>query len=289
MDSLVTNPTSTREQAFLKACNYARNPLPDWKRPAQRAIPITCMGLSFPNRLGIAAGFDRSGTLGRNAGNLGFGAIELGSWTRENWPHHLPVHRPDVLLDTRLGVRLAATAPVSPEQETGQLVHLLEKAWPLADYLTLAPGWLQQPVPFRQLHTNLLRLRDAQQALERKTRKFCPIVYKLRVKPGNEDACNLVPYLACQGADGILISFDFGKPVTNAHYRQWQDSELQAITCRTIEACRRHIKGTSTLLTNGGVLSRQSYRDRLHAGADLVQLHNALVFEGPDVGWKFSQ
>ncbi len=288
MDSLVTNPTSARERAFLKACNHARNPLPDWKRLARHASPITCMGLSFPNRLGIAAGFDRSGKLGRNAGNLGFGAIELGSWTRENWPNHLPVHHPDVLLDTRLGVRLAATAPISPEQETGQLVHLLEKAWLTADYLTMAPGWLQQPVPFRQLHVNLLRLREAQQALERKTRKLRPIVYKLRVKPGNEDVCNLVPYLTHQGVDGILVSFDFGKPVTDAHYRQWQAPELQASTCRIIEACQRHIKGRLALLTNGGVLSRQGYLDRLNAGADLVQLHNALVFEGPDIGWKLS-
>ncbi|MCG2580654.1 MAG: hypothetical protein KA296_07235 [Marinobacter sp.] len=289
MDSLVTNPTSARERAFLRACIHARNPLPDWKRLAQHASPINCMGLSFPNRLGIAAGFDRSGILGRNAGNLGFGAIELGSWTQENWPNHLPARRPEVLLDTRLGVRLAATAPESPEQETGQLVHLLERAWLTADYLTIAPGWLQQPVPFRQLHANLIRLRDAQQALERKTRKFCPVVYKLRVKPGNEDVCNLVPYLACQGVDGILISFDFGKPVNYAQFSQWRDPDLQASTCRTIEACRRHIKGTSALLTNGGVLSRQNYLDRLHAGADLVQLHNALVFEGPDIGWKLSQ
>jgi len=274
----------------MSACNQARTPLPAWKHLAEGVTPVNCMGLSFPNRLGIAAGFDRAGKLGRRAGNLGFGAIELGSWSRGNWPERLPAEDHKVLLGTRLGIRLAATNPESPEQETLQLIDLIKKVWLTTDYVTVAPDWLQQPVPFQQLHSNLLRLQDTQQALESQTRKFCPIVYKLRVKPGNEDACNLVQYLTYQGVDGILVSFDFGKPVTPAHYRQWQDSELQANTCRIIEACRRHlIKGPSALLTNGGVYSRQNYLDRLNAGADLVQLHNALVFEGPDIGWKLSQ
>ncbi|MDK8463324.1 hypothetical protein [Marinobacter sp. SS13-12] len=289
MASLLTRPASIREQAFVNACNRASTPLPAWSRLAEGVTPVNCMGLSFPNRLGIAAGFDRAGRLGRRAGNLGFGAIELGSWSRGSWPDRLPAEDPKVLLGTRLGVRLAATTPVSPQQETGQLIRLIEKAWLTADYLTIAPDWLQQAIPFQQLHSNLLRLQDAQQALQSLTRKFCPVVYKLRVRPGNEDACNVVPYLASQGVDGVLVSFDFGKPVTSAHYRQWQDPVLQASTCRTIEACQRHLQGSSALLTNGGVCSRQNYQDRLHAGADLVQLHNALVFEGPDIGWKLSQ
>lgn len=289
MASLLTRPACAREQAFARACQLASAPLPAWERLSQSTGPVSCMGLSFPNRLGIAAGFDRSGTLGRGAGNLGFGAIELGSWTQENWPRILPVKRTQAILDTRLGIRLATTAPVSPEQETVQLLHLIERAWSTADYLTISPGWLQQPVPFRQLHTSLRRLREIQLALERKTRKFCPIVYKLRVQPGNEDVCNLVPYLGCQGVDGILVSFDFGKPVTHAHYRRWREAALQASTCRTIEACRYHLKGSSALLTSGGVGSRQDYVDRINAGADLVQLHNALVFEGPAIGWELSQ
>lgn len=289
MANRLTRPASSREQAFISACNQASTPLTAWKNLAERVAPINCMGLSFPNRLGIAAGFDRAGKLGRRAGNLGFGAIELGSWSRENWPERLPAKNPKTLLSTRLGIRLAATNPESPEQETLQLIDLIKRAWLTADYLTVAPDWLQQPVPLQQIHSNLLRLQETQQALESQTRKFCPIVFKLRVKPGNEDVCNLLPSLTFQGVDGILVSFDFGKPVTDAHYHQWQDAALQAKTCRIIEACQRHLKGRSALLTNGGVYSRQNYRDRLNAGADLVQLNSALVLGGPDIGWKLSQ
>lgn len=281
--------SSIRERILLDAFNHASQPKPAWKRLAMAATPITCMGLPFPNRLGIAAGFDCSGKLGRMAGNLGFGSIELGSWTQDSWPESPPPVSPKTLLDTRLGVRLAAIAPMSPEQETLQLGRLMERAWASADYLTLAPGWLEHPVPFRQLDANLCTLQEVQQSLVRQTRKPCPVVYKLKIMPGNEGSFKLAHYLACQGVDGILISFDFGKPATKARYDRWRDPTLQAATCRTLEAYQRHINGNSALLTNGGVLSRQDYLSRLHAGADLVQLHNALVLKGVDIGWEINR
>lgn len=43
--------------------------------------PATVMGLEFPTPLGIAAGFDRSGALGRRVAPLGFGFNEIGSLT----------------------------------------------------------------------------------------------------------------------------------------------------------------------------------------------------------------
>ena len=43
--------------------------------------PVTVMGLEFPTPLGIAAGFDRHGALGRRVASLGFGFNEIGSLT----------------------------------------------------------------------------------------------------------------------------------------------------------------------------------------------------------------
>ena len=289
MDSLPA-AQNDRKRAFSDALSHASFPGAERKRLVAATSPVHLMGLSFPNRLGIAAGFDRTGKLGRLAGNLGFGAIELGSWTQEIWPASPPSTSAETLLDTRLGIRLATTAPVSAEQETLQLVRLIEKAWKTADYLCIAPGWLAESVAFKELRTNLHLLQDSQQALISRTRKRCPVVYKLNVVPGSKGPMKLVQYLASRGVDGILVSFDFGKPGARIHYSRWQHPALQTTVCRAIEAYRRHIRGTSSvLLTNGGVLSRQDYLDRLRAGADLVQLHNALVLKGADIGWEINQ
>lgn len=43
--------------------------------------PIDCMGLRFPNRVGLAAGFDKNGIAVGGIGSLGFGFVEIGTVT----------------------------------------------------------------------------------------------------------------------------------------------------------------------------------------------------------------
>ena len=46
------------------------------------AHPIKAFGLSFPNHIGLAAGFDKDGIGWRGAAALGFGHVEVGTVTR---------------------------------------------------------------------------------------------------------------------------------------------------------------------------------------------------------------
>jgi dihydroorotate dehydrogenase subfamily 2 len=50
------------------------------------ADPITLMGLSFRNRVGLAAGFDKNGTALDGIGSLGFGFVEIGTVTPRAQP-----------------------------------------------------------------------------------------------------------------------------------------------------------------------------------------------------------
>jgi dihydroorotate dehydrogenase len=45
------------------------------------AAAVTLMGLRFPNRVGLAAGFDKNGRFIDPLGSLGFGFIEVGTVT----------------------------------------------------------------------------------------------------------------------------------------------------------------------------------------------------------------
>jgi len=275
-----------RRRAFENACQQA---LTDWPpgiaaRAPER--PVTCMGLSFSNRLGIAAGFDRTGRLGRNAGALGFGSIEIGSWQRSVPPQIAGGGPPRMTL---AGIRLAIQETEAPERETDRLKELIEACWWSADYLTLAPNWLRTATAFPKLHAHLVALIEFRGQLAQLTGKHCPIVFKLRLTPGSTNDLGLLPYLASMGLDGILICFDFGKPFTEKSFRQWDCQKLQASVCHTLELCRKRMPAGTALLTNGGVQSSRQYRDRLNAGADLVQVHNALVFKGPDAGYRILQ
>lgn len=53
--------------------------------PADSSM-IECMGLSFPNRVGLAAGLDKAGRAVHAFGELGFGHVEIGTITPRSQP-----------------------------------------------------------------------------------------------------------------------------------------------------------------------------------------------------------
>src|SRR5581483_11586191 len=55
---------------------------------AQRRVddPVTVAGLSFPNRVGLAAGLDKNGRCIDGLGAMGFGFIEVGTVTPKGQP-----------------------------------------------------------------------------------------------------------------------------------------------------------------------------------------------------------
>lgn len=141
--------------------------------------PVEAMGLVFSSPLGIAAGFDRFGQLGRRVAALGFGFSEIGSLTAADLPR-LAVSRQGTAL---LGVNLTLDAC----QSTAQTCALLQGAWPWADYLVLnligplcAP-LLEQP---ERLQARLAALRDHHRHLSRAYERPVPLVAKLRCLPG---------------------------------------------------------------------------------------------------------
>ena len=55
--------------------------------------PVNVLGLKFPNRVGLAAGFDKNGSAIRALSRLGFGHIEVGTITAHSQPGN-PKPRP---------------------------------------------------------------------------------------------------------------------------------------------------------------------------------------------------
>src|SRR6185312_2543545 len=54
------------------------------------AAPVKCLGLRFPNRVGLAAGFDKNAIALEGLGSLGFGFIEVGTVTPRAQPGQPP-------------------------------------------------------------------------------------------------------------------------------------------------------------------------------------------------------
>lgn len=129
--------------------------------------PVQMWGLTFPNRLGVAAGFDKDARIFPGLGRLGFGHVEVGTitpWPQEGNPRPRIFRLPaDQALINRLGFpndgmvavvqRLRSLKKKAPDMVVGvslgkqketaleraieDYVTLLRTVYELADYVTI--------------------------------------------------------------------------------------------------------------------------------------------------------
>jgi len=240
----------------------------------QRHQAIRVMGLSFPSPLGIAAGFDRHGKLGRGAARLGFGFSELGTFDIARLPRWR-TQPGDAVLGVNLGL------PVAADAET--LRNGITRAWQAADYLMLnllsplSAALLAEPA---RLHEVLMLLRQQVDRLREQSGRHVPLLVKLRCVPG-EVPLELTERLRNLGYDGLLAAHDPGPPATAARYRRWQQPSAQYEACAQVAALKAICGPQVALLSVGGIQTAAHVQARRVAGADLVQLHSALLHRGP--------
>ena len=80
------DPERAHEVTFQQLRRVTGTPLEMLVRQKVPARPVTCMGLTFKNPLGLAAGLDKNGECIDALGAMGFGSIEIGTVTPRPQP-----------------------------------------------------------------------------------------------------------------------------------------------------------------------------------------------------------
>ncbi len=80
------DPERAHEVTFQQLRRVSGTPLEMLVRQKVPAKPVTCMGLTFKNPLGLAAGLDKNGECIDALGAMGFGSIEIGTVTPRPQP-----------------------------------------------------------------------------------------------------------------------------------------------------------------------------------------------------------
>ncbi len=276
------------------------------------------LGLKFHNRIGLAAGYDKDGRALRGLACLGFGHIEVGTVTRHAQAGH---PRPRVFRitehqalvnrmgfpsrgaesvrrelqrgrpkDAVIGVNLGKGAATPLEIAAEEYCALVEILGPSADYLTIN---VSSP------NTLGLRRLQARDQLERllvevtRTRGLLtgprrPLLVKLSpdLDPAElEDALGAV---LAAGAEGVVATnTTTARPgVVSPLGSQPGGLSGGPLFPLSLEQVRRAVRwgeGRIAVIACGGVSSRDQMRAMLDAGADLLQLFTALVYQGPGV------
>ncbi|MDH3253547.1 MAG: quinone-dependent dihydroorotate dehydrogenase [Acidobacteriota bacterium] len=268
----------------------------------------TFLGLRFPNPVGLAAGFDKDGEIIAAAAELGFGLIEVGTVTprpqRGNPRPRLFRHRRERSLENCMGfnnaggpalrARLhrasAATVPLGinlgKNKDTPN-----EKA--IDDYLELVEG-LDGCCDYFVVNVsspNTPGLRDLQNrrfldqllvAVEEVTK--VPVFIKLSPDLVRDEAIDLVATAVAAGAAGAILTNTTAEHALLPSARRvggLSGAVLRERSFALLDAVASELYGSCLLISVGGIESGREVYRRLRAGASLVQLYTALVYNGP--------
>ncbi|MEY3015569.1 MAG: hypothetical protein RIT45_4304 [Pseudomonadota bacterium] len=281
--------------------------------------PVECMGLRFPNRVGLAAGWDKDARAWPGLALMGFGHVEVGTITPRPQPGN---PRPRVFrlpedegIINRMGFPgqgMAAALPrlegpgrdrvvlgcnlgrnkaTSNEDAAADYVAVLEALGPRCDYAAVnvsspnTPGLraLQRKDELAALLRAVTTRRDA---LVAERGRPLPVVVK--IAPDLDDAGIEAAVEAAieAGAQGIVAT---NTTLARDGLRSLRREESGGLSGRPLEARAREVvrqvvraaDGRLAVIAVGGVSCGDDARARLELGADLVQLYSGLIYRGP--------
>lgn len=294
-----------------------------WGRLPRRSlpgVPVEMLGLRFPNRLGLAAGFDKNAEAVDGIGRLGFGFIEVGTVTprpqRGQPPprlHRLPTagalinrlgfpNEGAKAVAARLrrrryrgivGVNIGKNADTPIAQAAHDYVSCLTAVHDVCDYVAINISSPNTPA-LRDLHARaylepLLRTLLAKRDSLRKTSaRALPVLLKL--SPDLDDAAieEVAATVRAIGLDGVIATnTTVQRPGSTAAgvaiHGGLSGAPLRALSLDVVAKLRAQLGSSLPIIGVGGIDSPATALAMRAAGADLVQLYTGLVFKGPSL------
>lgn len=275
-------------------------------------------GLMFPNRLGLAAGFDKNGVACNGLARLGFGHIEVGTVTplpQRGNPRPRIFRLPeDEALINRMGFpnrganaierRLARLTPRSfilglslgkqketPLEEAARdYLRLMAGPGRFADYLAInisspnTPGLrrLQESASLRRL---LAELKNSAACLGPAGREI-PLFLKLSPDLAPAELQQAAEIAGEEGVAGIIAAntTTLRPPLKSRPADEsggLSGAPLQPISLEMLRRLREICPGGPALVSCGGIMTPEEAERRLQAGADLIQIYTGLIYAGP--------
>lgn len=289
---------------------------PRCSSPADPRLAVNVWGLSIPNPVGIAAGFDKDARVPDAILNMGFGYAEIGTTTPLPQPGNPKPRAVRLVADraviNRLGFNneghAAALARLSARRRVGivgvnigankdsadrpgDYVKGLDAFYSVASYFTVnisspnTPGLrdLQSPEALDPLLARIMEARARHVAAGEPSR---PIVVKIAPDIAEGDIDAVCQALIRHNVDGIAVS---NTTLSRHGLSSPEANEAGGLSGRplfhraTVMLARVYsvTGGRIPLIGIGGIDSPAAALSKIEAGATLLQLYTGLIYEGP--------
>ena len=313
LDAERAHEWTTRMMRFSHALGLLK---PD-ELPASK--PVDCLGLRFPNALGLAAGMDKSASAVEAWAALGFGFVEVGTLTPRPQPgnpkprlfrlpehealinrmgfNNVGIHAAVKRLEKRrtkaiVGVNIGKNFDTPNEKAVDDYLYCLKVAYPVADYIAVnisSPNTkglrdLQAEDSIRQL-LSALKKEHADLQKEHGVKK--PVLVKIAPDLDGQQIEALARVFNELAVDGVIATnTTISREAVAGHPLEKEAGGLSGapVTERStlvIRAFRMLLREETPIIGVGGILSGADAVTKLNAGASLVQVYSGLVYRGP--------
>ena len=287
--------------------------------------PVDAMGLTFPNRIGLAAGLDKNASHIDGLAALGFGFIECGTVTPRAQPGN---PRPRLFrlpeaeaLINRLGfnnggvdafvanVRRARFGPRSGgilglnigknfdtpnERAFFDYLTCLRAVHGYASYVTVnisSPNTtgLRELQADTALDALLSALKAEQTKLADLHGKYTPLVVKIAPDLAVEEIGQIARTLVRRRIDGVVATnttIDRSTVAGLAHAAEeggLSGRPLKDKSTAVVRSLAAALDGALPIIGVGGILSGADAKEKIAAGATLVQIYTGLIYKGPEL------
>ena len=299
----------TAHRTTIAALKFA----PRKRPPARGPLATEVAGLSFPNPVGMAAGFDKDGEVPDAVLGLGFGFVEIGSITPlpqagNPEPRLFRLDRDRAVInrmgfnnsgadaaEARLMRRAGRPGVVgvnigANKDSTDRIADyalLTRRFAPLASYLTVNISSPNTP-GLRALQDEGALVALLEAVLDARPAEGPPVFLKVApdLEPADIDAIARIALDKRLGA--LIVSYTTISRPPLASRDAGEAGGLSGAPLRDLAQARLHdfrkaTGGAIPLIGVGGISRAEDAWARVRAGASLVQLYSAMVYEGPSL------
>jgi dihydroorotate dehydrogenase len=276
-------------------------------------------GLTFKNPVGLAAGFDKDGKFYKEMSHLGFGFIEIGTVTplpQEGNPKPRLFRLPkdeglinrmgfnndgvDAMVerlkkfkskDVIIGGNIGKNKVTPNDEAINDYVICFEKLFDHVDYFVVnvsspnTPGLrdLQDKGPLTAILSKLMELNIARPVQK-------PILLKIAPDLTNSQLDDIVDIVAETKIDGVIAT---NTTISREGLKTDQDivsdigngglsgAPVKSRSTEVISYLDKKSGGSFPIIGVGGIDSAESAKEKISAGASLVQIYSGFVYQGP--------
>ena len=313
------DPERAHELTFRQLSRISGTPLEFLIRQSVPTKPVNCMGLSFKNPLGLAAGLDKDGECIDAFGAMGFGFIEVGTVTPRaqdgnDKPRLFRIVEAEGLINRMgfnnhgvdnlvnnvkkshfggiIGINIGKNKDTPVEQGKDDYLTCMEKVYPYAGYIAVnisspnTPG-LRSLQYGEALDDLLAAIKNKQLELQQRHQKYVPVAVKIAPDLSQEELIQIADSLVRHTMDGVIatnttLDRSLVQGMKNCDQMGGLSGRpLQLKSTEIIRQLSQELKGQLPIIGVGGIDSVIAAREKIAAGATLVQIYSGFIFKGP--------